>query len=264
MGFLLIKYGGNFMKVRLAISPCPNDLFVFYKVLKESAYEVTLEEIHKLNNIALRGEADVVKISAAIFGDIKDKYLLLDAGSAFGINDGPIVVSKREITADKIKILAVPGKSTTAYMLYRKIFGEAPKILETTYDGVINLILEEKADAGILIHEGRLLFPTYGLKLVVDLFKIWQDKTKGLPLPLGLIVMRKELKENLKKTFEEKIRESIEYSNKNKKEVLEFIMRKHPHLKEDLIEKYLKSFVNDYTYSIGKRGAKALEILLDT
>ena len=252
------------MRLRIAFSPCPNDLFIFYKFISEESlgWDVKLLEMENLNKLAMDGGIDVVKISAGIYPIVKDRYEILRVGSAFGIKDGPIVVAKRPMDPKNVKVLATPGVTTTAHLVYRKLFGEPEKVVTMEYNEIIPAILDEKVEAGILIHEGRLLYRNYGLYMIADLLSLWHNLyPEKLPLPLGLIVIKKELGK-LKEKVEEIILESLNFAKNNYEKVLDFIAKKHPHLSKTQIEEYINNFVNEYTYSLDHKATKALSILL--
>lgn len=252
------------MKMRIAFSPCPNDLFIFFKFLSEKSpeWDITMLEMEDLNKLAIDGNVDIVKISAGIYPLVKDRYDILRVGSAFGTKDGPIVVAKNLTDPRSIKVLATPGKTTTAHLLYEKLFGKPERILIMEYNEIIPAILDERAEAGILIHEGRLLYRNYGFYMIADLLSLWYNLyPERLPLPLGLIVIKKELG-NLKEKVEESILESLNFAKNNYNKALDFIKERHPHLSHKQIEEYINNFVNEYTYSLNDKAIKALSLLL--
>ncbi|MGB9668241.1 MAG: MqnA/MqnD/SBP family protein [Thermosulfidibacteraceae bacterium] len=253
------------MKIKIAFSPCPNDLFIFYRFLTEDRekWDIKIGEMEELNQMALNENVDVVKVSAGIYPLIKGRYEILGVGNAFGIEDGPILVAKNKMDPKDIKKLGIPGKTTTAYLLFKKFFGEPEEVVVMNYDEIIPSILEDKVDAGILIHEGRLIYKNFNLTLVADLLELWQNKHgQRCPLPLGLIVIRHEIRE-LKGCIEEEIKNSLLHSENNYDRVIEFILNQHPILTKKMVEEYIRKFVNRYTYHLPKEGLKSLFLLFE-
>jgi len=52
------------------------------------------------------------------------------------------------------------------------------------FDKILDAVQDQLVDAGLLIHEGQLMYGKMGLHRVLDLGVWWQEQT-GLPLPLG-------------------------------------------------------------------------------
>ena len=254
------------MKFTLGFSFCPNDTFIFYAMthgtLKTSLnFAVHMADVEELNRMALKGKLDITKISVAVLPRLKD-YVLLDAGAAFGLEEAPIVVSKTK-NLNELTSLAIPGKNTTAYLLFSKFFPEIKEkvhIKDMRYDLIMEAVFNEEVDAGILIHEGRFTYKNKGLKLIADLGHIWKTRYNDLPIPLGCIVIKKELGK-YKSEIERLIRESIEFAYRHEEEVMPFVKQHAQELSDETIEKHIKAFVNEYSFELGEQGKKAIEIL---
>ena len=188
--------------IRLGFSTCPNDTFMFDALVHgridtgSVRYDVHLADILHLNKMAMAGELDMVKISYNTYGQIRDQYELLDAGSALGHNCGPLLISKKPLTSKEIVdqklTVAIPGKNTTANLLLGYYAPEIANKEEMLFHEIMPAVLEDRVDAGVIIHENRFTYQKFGLKLVQDLGEFWEGKT-GLPIPLGAIVAKKSL-----------------------------------------------------------------------
>ncbi len=253
------------MSFSFGLSFCPNDTYLFYALIhgktQLKGVEPFMADVEELNRKAQEGALCATKISAAVLPKLRDNYLLLDAGAAFGREEAPVVVAKNKLSPDKVKKLAVPGIKTTAYLLYRRFFGTPEEVVELRYDMVMDAVASGRADAGILIHEGRFVYQDRGLELVADLGELWRRETGGLPVPLGLIVLRKDWS-HIKSALEDAIRESLLYAKTHPQEVFPFVKKHAQEMSESVIKKHIEAFVNELTPSMGEEGKMALELLL--
>ncbi len=251
------------MPLSFGFSFCPNDTYIFYALSKGltslGALDVVMADVEELNRKVLDGALDVSKVSAGLLPEIEGRYVLLSCGGAFS-QEAPVVVSREKLTVDDVRELAIPGKHTTAYLLYRKLVGEPERVVELRYDEVMKAVVEGRVQAGILIHEGRFTYGSHGLHLVVDLGKLWSERFKGVPVPLGVVVLRKEL-EHLKETVERAIRESISYAVEHESEVMPFVKEHAQELSNEVIRNHIDVFVNEFTFNLGEEGKRALEFL---
>lgn len=222
--------------------------------------DVVMADVEELNKRVIAGELDISKISIGVLPEVGDSYLLLNCGGAFS-SEAPVVVSKESVLSGNIKQLAIPGKHTTAFLLYRKFFGCPEEIVEMRYDEIIPAVSQGKVQAGILIHEGRFTYKNYGLKLVADFGRLWKERFGDFPVPLGGVVIKKSLT-SIKEDIEHAIRESISYAFEHNDEVLSFVRRYAQELDEEVIQAHIDAFVNEYTYNLGETGRKAVEFLL--
>ena len=255
-------------KLKFAVSPCPNDTYIFGGLfLKKVSFpfdiEFVLEDVERLNKFCLHGQYDVLKVSAAIYSQVKDKYVLLRCGGAISRGCGPVVVSKKDFTLSQIqnRTIGIPGKNTTAFYIFKKAVPDFKgKIIELRYDKIIPSILEEKIDAGILIHEARFTYGEYGLKLIIDLGK-WWEHTTNYPIPLGCILAKKELGEKVIGQIEDAIKRSIEYAEKNLDDIWPFIKQNGQEMDDRVIKRHIETFVNEFSKDIGTDGMAAIEFL---
>ncbi|MGH7884324.1 MAG: menaquinone biosynthesis family protein [Thermodesulfobacteriota bacterium] len=255
------------MKMRLGHSPDADDAFMFYAIAKDKVssekidFEHVIEDIQSLNKRALNGELEVTAISAHGYLKVQDKYRILSCGASMGEGYGPIVVSKKKIDKLNGKKVAVPGKLTTAYLLLC-LYADDFIPVEIPFDNIIDEVINGNVDAGLLIHEGQLTYKDFGLELIFDIGKLWAEET-SLPMPLGLNVLRRNIPTGLGKEVHRVHKESIEYGLSNQKEALEYAMQFGRGMNEDVGEKFVLMYVNEYTRELGDKGKISLEYLFD-
>ena len=254
-------------KMRLGHSPDADDAFMFYAIAKDKVkcdeieFEHVVEDIQSLNKRALIGELEVTAISAHGYLKVQDKYRILSCGASMGEGYGPIVVSKTKIDNLKGKKVAVPGKLTTAYLLLC-LYADDFDPVEIPFDQIIDEVNKGTVDAGLLIHEGQLTYKDFGLELLFDIGELWAEET-SLPMPLGLNVLRRDIPAGLDKEVHRVHKESIEYGLANKKEALDYAMQFGRGMEEDIGEKFVLMYVNEYTVELGEKGLGALEYLFN-
>lgn len=257
----------------LGYSPCPNDTFIFYALVhgkidtKNLKFDEVLLDVETLNQKALSAELDLTKISYHAFGHLRKKYCVLRAGGALGRGCGPLVVARNEYTMNELKNkkIAIPGKLTTAYLLlqlYNPDFRlQTSDLLEMPFDKIIDAVAKEEVDAGLIIHESRFTYPSYGLKLITDLGEWWEKQT-GLPIPLGGILAKRTLGEGLNKKINKIIKASIEYSSGNRTEPMDYVKKHSQELPEEVVNQHINLYVNNYSLDVGQDGEKAVHELL--
>ena len=253
------------MKLSLHISPCPNDTFAFDALINgrlEHDLDLAVEyhDIEVLNEGVLRGEPDISKISYAVYPLIADRYRLLDSGSALGRGNGQLLVRRKGETAKIRKVLS-PGLNTTANALLKRYFPDVEEIEQRLFSEIAEAVERGEADAGVLIHEGRFVYEKRNLELVADLGKLWESET-NLPLPLGAIVAKRELGEEVISKFDRLLARSVAFAFENPLVSRDFVKEHAQELEDDVIEKHIALFVNDYTLSLGEEGRKAVERLV--
>ena len=258
------------MKITIHISTCPNDTFMFDALIHRRIdtegleFEIHLTDIEELNESALQARADVTKCSYAVVPQIADKYQVLNSGSALGRGNGPLLVSKK--TFDKANLgglaVAIPGELTTANLLLRNLFPEITDKREMLFSDIIPAVAEGKADAGVLIHEGRFVYGEKGLSLIADLGLEWETRYGGLPLPLGAIAVRRSFPEELKQKIDRLVKKSVEYAFENPKKSYIFIKQHARELDDAVIQSHIGLFVNRYSVDLGKEGRQAVMGLL--
>ena len=219
-------------------------------------FRVVLDDVEKLNGFALSGLLDVVKVSYGVVPKVKDKYNILKSGGALGYGCGPVVVSSDACTVDELKEkkIAIPGENTTAFMIFKYFFGGDFDFIPMRFDRIIPAVKEGKADAGILIHEGRFVYNDHGLNLLADLGELWEKK-QNAPIPLGAILLTTKLKKEAV-LLNNIIKSSINFSGNNFEIVKPFIYRYAQQLDNDVINKHIELFVNEYSLDVAPVAAK--------
>ncbi|HQH19062.1 MAG TPA: 1,4-dihydroxy-6-naphthoate synthase [Bacteroidales bacterium] len=252
-------------KIQLAFSPCPNDTFMFDAMIHGKIdtegleFNVELHDIETLNKKALQSVFDVSKISFFAFTSVAEQYQLLTSGSALGTNCGPLLISKKEIKLSdlKNKIIAIPGKNTTAHFLLNTAFPEVLHKKEMIFSAIEQAVLTEIVDAGVIIHENRFTYQDKGLLKLLDLGEYW-EKTTGLPIPLGGIAVRRSLPLDLKQKINRIMRESVLYALSHPSEVSDFIKMNAQEMDEDVIQQHINLYVNSYSVDLGEKGKQAV------
>jgi 1,4-dihydroxy-6-naphthoate synthase len=257
------------MEIKLAHSPDSDDAFMFYALathkLATPGYKYThvLADIQTLNEAALTETYDVTAVSFAAYPSLRDKYVLLDCGASFGENYGPIVVSSKALRKEELagKRIAVPGLKTTAYLTL-KLFEPNFEPVVMPFDKILDAVQAENVEAGLLIHEGQLLFPQLGLHRVLDLGVWWHEQT-NLPLPLGGNAVRRALGPELGRQISRTIRDSVEYGLEHREEALNYAMQFARDMETETADKFVAMYVNKWTLGYGDRGKQAVTELIN-
>ena len=258
------------MQIQLAFSTCPNDTFIFEALVNNRlsdvsySFDYALADIQELNKLALDAQVDMVKISYALYPMISENYQLLTAGSALGRGVGPLVVSKRKIYPDEVEHakVAIPGETTTANMLFTLAFPNAKNKHVYLFSDIEEAVLQNEADVGVLIHEGRFTFEQKGLKKIIDLGDFW-ERTSSHPIPLGGIAVRRSLPEKVKQELNSLTRQSVEFAFANTQVVMPFIKKYAQEMDEQVMQKHISLYVNSFTIDLGEKGKQAVADLLN-
>jgi 5,8-dihydroxy-2-naphthoate synthase len=253
--------------VRIGHSPDADDAFMFYgltagKVRIDGVrIEHVLEDIESLNRRAQTAELEVTAVSAATYAMVADRHRMMEPGASMGKGYGPILAARAPIRREELeeKVIAIPGSHTTAALLLRLYVGDPP-LIEVAFDRIPQAVLEGQADAGLLIHEGQITHSTMGLTKVLDLGEVWARET-GLPLPLGVNVMRRDLGEDLHRALSQGLRDSIAWAHTHVDEALAYAMRYGRGIDKETCRRFVLMYVNDYTQALGTEGRAALERL---
>lgn len=256
-------------KVSLGFSSCPNDTFIFYALMHAKVpthgmtFDPVIDDVEVLNTMAMKSALDVTKVSYHAFGLVRYEYCLLRSGGALGRGCGPLIVSRgeRDIRSLTGKTIAVPGKYTTAFLLLLLLNPElGDHVVMMPFDRIMEAVRDGEVDAGVIIHESRFTYPLYGLTAVLDLGQWWEKET-SLPLPLGAVVARRRMGADRIRDLESVIRESIHYSRRNREEALPYIRDHAQEIADDVIEKHINLYVNDFSIDVGGEGVKAIQTL---
>jgi 1,4-dihydroxy-6-naphthoate synthase len=257
------------VEIKLAHSPDSDDAFMFYALathkLATPGYKYThvLSDIQTLNEASLTETYDVTAVSFAAYPSLRDKYVLLDCGASFGENYGPIVVSSKSMRKEDLagKRIGVPGLKTTAYLTLRLNTPDFEPVV-MPFDKILDAVKNEVVEAGLLIHEGQLLFPQLGMHRVIDLGVWWHEQT-GLPLPLGGNAVRKALGPELGLQIAKTIRDSVEYGLEHREEALNYAMQFARDMETEIADKFVGMYVNRWTLGYGERGKLAVKTLIE-
>jgi 1,4-dihydroxy-6-naphthoate synthase len=260
------------MKLTLGFSPCPNDCFMFDALVNRRIdlqgldFDARLADIEALNKVTFAGEVDVTKLSYHAYAYCVDDYVLLNSGSALGRNCGPLLISKRPISIDEVACgdvkIAIPGKYTTANFLLGLAFPKAQKKTELVFSAIESALLSGEYDAGLIIHENRFTYAAKGLKKIIDLGEFWETET-GAPIPLGGIVVRRALADEVKRTVERLVRRSVEYAFAHRSASLPFVQQHAQEMSEEVMYKHIDLYVNEYSIDLGREGRRAVEVLFE-
>jgi len=258
--------------LKLAHSPDADDAFMFYALATNKVrapglkFTHVLADIESLNQLARQEVYDVTALSFHAYPFLADKYVLLDCGASFGEGYGPLVVSLRPLKRDALagRRVAVPGMLTTAYLVL-KLFEPRIEPVPMPFDQIIEAVAagpeESGVDAGLLIHEGQLLYARVGLQRVVDLGQWWQEQT-GLPLPLGGNAVRRALGSEVGRQVARVIRRSVEYAFEHREAALNYAMQFARDLETELTDKFVGMYVNQWTLGYGEKGRDAVRELM--
>ena len=258
------------MTLSLALSPCPNDTFIFDALVNNKIdtqglhFEPLLADVETLNQNAIAGLPIISKISYGVLPLVAKQYVLLDAGSALGSGVGPLLIHRNEKPAigssSAMEIpsetVAIPGKYTTAHLLFTLAYPEWKEKIFLPYDQIEDYVSSGKGP-GVIIHENRFTYAGKGLKLWQDLGEFWELKTNG-PIPLGGIIIRRDMEYQLQKKVELLIRESIAYAYTQYPLLNDYIRFHAREMDETVMRKHIELYVNAYSMSLGEVGKSAV------
>jgi 1,4-dihydroxy-6-naphthoate synthase len=260
------------MTLSLGFSPCPNDCFMFDAIvngridLEGLEFAPRLADVEALNKAAFAGDADVTKLSYHAYAFCTGDYVLLDAGSALGRSCGPLLISKRAVTKDEVAAggvsIAIPGRFTTANFLLGLAFPKATNKTELVFSAIEPALLEERFDAGLIIHENRFTYAAKGLKKIIDLGEYWEETT-GAPIPLGGIVIRRSLSDEVKRRVNRVLRRSVEYAFAHRAASLDYVRAHAQEMSDEVMYKHIDLYVNEYSIDLGPEGRRAVELLFE-
>jgi 1,4-dihydroxy-6-naphthoate synthase len=248
----------------LAISPCPNDTFVFHALVHglvpgAPAMDVTYADVDVTNTAAEKGAFDLVKVSYAALPWLLDDYELLPCGGALGRGCGPLVVTREGHT--DLKTVAIPGDRTTAYLLMRQwAAGRPPVAVEVVpFHEIMPGVAAGRYDAGLVIHEARFTYQRYGLTALADLGEWWEKET-GLPIPLGAILARRGAVDPV--AAAEWIRASVRHAWAHPEASRDYVLSHAQEMEPDVVDAHIALYVNEFTEDLGNEGRAAIDALL--
>lgn len=260
------------MTLTLGFSPCPNDCFMFDAIVHERVdleglrFSVVMEDVEALNRRAFARAIDVTKLSYHAFAHCLDSYALLDAGSALGRGCGPLLISRRDFSADEVAAgdlrIAIPGKYTTANFLLSLAFPAARNKSELVFSEIEGAVLDGRFDAGLIIHENRFTYAAKGLRKLIDLGEYW-ELTTGAAIPLGGIVIDRVLPRGVQARVNRVMRRSVEYAFAHPDASRDFVKAHAQEMSEDVMRQHIDLYVNEYSIDLGDEGRRAVEQLFE-
>jgi 5,8-dihydroxy-2-naphthoate synthase len=256
-------------ELRLAHSPDSDDAFMFYALatgkvrLPGVKFTHILSDIESLNQAARTETYDITAVSFYGYAFVADKYVLMDCGASFGEGYGPIVVSSHPIKKTELagRKIAIPGTLTTSYLAL-KLFEPNVEVVAMPFDKILGAVQAKEVEAGLLIHEGQLLFSQVGLHRVVDLGQWWQETTQ-LPLPLGGNAIRRSLGRDLGLQVARVIRDSVSYALEHRDAALNYALQFARDMDPVLADKFIGMYVNRWTLDYGEEGRRAVRELFE-
>jgi 1,4-dihydroxy-6-naphthoate synthase len=259
------------MKIKLGFSTCPNDTFMFDALVhgridtRGYEFEVVLADIHLLNQMALRGELDMVKVSYNLYGHLRGQYALLEAGSAMGKGCGPLLIAREQsdiaaLIARNAKV-AIPGRQTTANLLLSYYAPALTHREEMLFHEVMPAVLDGRADLGLIIHENRFTYQDLGLVCIQDLGEYWESQT-GLPIPLGAIVARETLGRAVIDDLDGILRASVAHAFAQPQDAQPYIRAHAQELSAAVTQAHIDLYVNEFSLGMGEEGHRAVAALL--
>jgi 1,4-dihydroxy-6-naphthoate synthase len=256
------------MKLTLGFSPCPNDTFIFDAMVhgridtEGLEFDFFLADVEELNRKALASDVDITKMSYHAYPYVAENYMILDSGSALGHRNGPLLISKRIISPSDISSqrIAIPGKYTTANLLFSIFWPEATNKIEYLFSDIEDALLSDKIDAGLIIHETRFTYYKKGLHKIADMGEYWEKRT-GLPIPLGGIVINRSIPEEISLKVNRIVRRSLEYAYKDSFASYDFVSSNAKEMNSTVMNNHIKLYVNEFTINLGNKGRRAINEL---
>lgn len=256
------------MKLKLGFSPCPNDTFIFDAMVhgridtEGIEFDYFLADVEELNRKALALEADITKVSYHVYSYIADNYLILDSGSALGHRNGPLVIGKYHLSTKDLKEhrIAIPGRYTTANLLFSIAWPEATNKTEYLFSDIEDVLLREEADAGLIIHETRFTYKKKGLIKIADLGEYWENLT-AMPIPLGAIIINRKIPEDIALKVNRVLKRSLEFAMRNSSASYDFVSGNAREMDRKVMNRHIKLYVNEFSLSLGSKGKEAVNSL---
>jgi len=258
------------VELRLGHTPDADDAFMFYGIasgkVNSTAFKINhvIEDIETLNKKALNHELDVTAISAHAYAYLRN-YVILSCGASFGLNYGPVIISKKRFTIPELShtTIAIPGRMTSAYLISRIALGNYPDI-QMPFHMIPSAVNEGKVDVGLVIHEGQITFDSYGLLKILDLGRWWNDTTNGLAVPLGInVASSKTMSDFQIREFQRLFKDSILYGLNHFDDALDYAMTYSRGQARDVIGKFIGMYVNRLTIDMGSEGVVSIQKLFE-
>jgi 1,4-dihydroxy-6-naphthoate synthase len=253
----------------VAISPCPNDTFCFQHLAEGTvaspiSVSLSFHDIETLNILSQTSMPyDITKVSTACLNSIGEEYVPLSSGAAFAINGGPIVVAKNLFDIHdlpKVRI-AIPGRYTSAFVALSVLYGRPERIVEMPSSEIFGSVVDGYVDAGLVIHEARFVYPSYGLYQIVDIGDAYFSRFHT-PLPLGVIVARRSLGPQVLDSLSDTLRRSIQEARK-RNSLSPFVLSRATELHPDTIWQHINHYVTQETEVMADAAYRWIEVFLE-
>ncbi len=256
------------MKYTLGFSPCPNDTFIFDALVNKKIdtrnfeFDVVLEDVQTLNKWAMQGKLAVTKLSYGVLPMVLNAYAVLNSGSALGRGVGPLLIGDKKNFKSNVAdcLIAIPGEQTTAHLLFSLAYPSAKNKIFMRYDEIENFVLNGKG-LGVIIHENRFTYQDKSLEKIKDLGDYWEKET-GNAIPLGGIVVSRNIEKNSQLEIDNLIKESIQFAFKKYPEISEYIKIHAQEMSEEVMRKHIDLYVNEYAINLGEEGRNSVKKLL--
>ena len=254
----------------IGYSPCPNDTYIFYALTHNKVAlpgmelaSPLLEDVETLNSWALEKRLDITKLSFHALGHVLDEYCVLSAGSALGRGCGPLLVARPGFDLSQLgdAKIAIPGRLTTANMLFRMYSPACRDLIELRFDQIMTAVATAEVDAGVIIHESRFTYAAQGLICLQDLGQWWEEST-GHPIPLGCIAARRSLGRERIERIDRAIRQSIVWADEHPEQCLPYIREYAQEMDQQVMQNHIGLYVNEYSKELGSVGRDAIETFL--
>jgi 1,4-dihydroxy-6-naphthoate synthase len=257
------------MLIRVGFSADPDDAFMFWGLASGTVdargydFEPVIEDIQTLNEWSLEGRLEVTAMSAATYPLVQDRYVLLPHGGSLGSGYGPIVVAKEALSTEQLREteIVIPGELTTAFLVLEMALGGPVAHRVLPFDRILDEVSSGRARAGLLIHEGQLTYRDEGLAKCLDLGEWWLLET-GLPLPLGVNTVRRDLGQDVVRELSQILRESIDAALEHRDEALDYALGFGRGMDADRGDRFVSMYVNELTRDYGEEGRQAIRELL--
>jgi 5,8-dihydroxy-2-naphthoate synthase len=259
------------MTYSLAYSPCPNDTYIFAALSNgllpgAPAVRVVLDDVEALNLAARAGRFELTKVSYGAIPYLTERYRILRAGGALGRGCGPLLIAKpradgsapalADFGADAL--FAIPGRFTTAYALLRLALGREPQTVELRFDRIVEAVQNGEADAGLIIHESRFTYRQSGLAQALDLGDWWERET-GNPIPLGAILVRRDVSDEQARALDDAIRASLRFARRREPEIIDYVRAHAFEMDDTVMRAHIALYVNEYSEDVGEAGRASVE-----
>lgn len=255
--------------MQLGHSPDSDDAFMFYGLAEHKVdsegleFEHILRDIQTLNEWAREGKLECTAISVHAYAYVRDRYAILSHGASMGDGYGPMVVTREPMEPEALKSvkIAIPGLMTSAFLALSLYLGGPFEHVVLPFDKIMDAVHAGEVDAGLIIHEGQLTHKAEGLHTVVDLGAWWKTDT-GLPLPLGVNAIRKDLTHDVQLRASRALKASIVYGLAHRQDALRHAMQFARDMETETADVFVGMYVNDWTVDLGEAGKQSIRLFL--